>query len=126
MAVRSSTAKTMPATAADRRVRQKAAVSRVGAGVVVTRPASGLPVDLSSTPGGHAGSGRQRTTTRLPIGIRSLAQIMLMAALLSRAQPCESGHGGMFCEPCTAMPRWKKRGRQSWPSELVTGPSTAR
>ena len=64
----------------------------------------------------------QRTTTRLPIGIRSAAQIMLMAALLSRAQPCESGHGGMFPEPCTAMPRWKKRGRQSSPSELVDRP----
>ena len=49
--------------------------------------------------------GRQRTTTVLPMGMRFLSQIMLIAALLNRAHPWEAGHGGMFGEPCTAMPR---------------------
>ena len=60
------------------------------------------------------------------MGMRSAAQIMLIAALLSRAQPWEAGYGGMFGDPWTAIPRLKNRGRHSSPSELVSGPSTAR
>ena len=41
-----------------------------------------------------------------------VAQSMLIAALLSRAHPCDAGHGGTFGDPCTANPRWKKRGAQ--------------
>ncbi len=40
-----------------------------------------------------------------PIGMRPRAQIMSIAALLSRAQPCDAGYGGMFGDPCTAQPR---------------------
>ena len=68
----------------------------------------------------------QRTTTVAPSGMRSLAQIMSIAVLLSLALPWDAGQGGMLGDPCTAKPRWKKRGRHGSPREFVSGPSTPR
>ena len=83
------------------RPRAGGAAGPVGRGPPRLRGRAGHPLRPGLTPA-HEG---QRTRTRAPIGMRFSAQIMLMAPLLSRAQPCEAGYGGMLGDPWIAQPR---------------------
>lgn len=57
---------------------------------------------------GTAPDPRQTTRTAEPSGISSRDQIMSIAAIVTRAQPCEAGNAGTLLYPCTAMPSgWK-------------------
>ena len=64
-------------------------------------PARGLSSGLGSRQGL---SSAQKTHTSSPIGAMLSAQIQLMASLLTRTHPCETGNGGTYESPWIAIP----------------------